>query len=297
MKRIDNQRTKNKLTVGKPRVEQETYWLDGEPISYSLAFKAVKNFNLRVGRDGGFSVSAPYATDRARVLRFIAEHEDFLRRALATQAKRGRDCDRPLTQQSFADGAQHTLLGVPVCLEICRTEDYPAGRKQAVLAVKLQQDGSERWVIQLMQGLSQADAERAVSRCVISEEINRLSAAVGKMLPVCAERVIRAARERGISKEISTDSRFSSAHFLRDPVTVRLRDMKSRWGSCHIQKGVVTLNQRLIFAAEDCLEYVLCHELCHFVYPNHGTEFHRLLDTTLPAARELRKKLNNDLSS
>lgn len=63
---------------------------------------------------------------------------------------------------------------------------------------------------------------------------------------------------------------------------VKLRDMKSRWGSCAYQKGVITLNQRLWNAPHPCLEYVALHELCHFVHPNHSPAFRRLLTDLMP---------------
>ena len=51
---------------------------------------------------------------------------------------------------------------------------------------------------------------------------------------------------------------------------LRIREMRTRWGSCLPQKGVVTLNRQLIFQPLCCVEYVALHELCHLVVPNHS---------------------------
>jgi len=61
---------------------------------------------------------------------------------------------------------------------------------------------------------------------------------------------------------------------------LRLRKMPKRWGSC--TRRSVYLNPELVRAPKACIEYVIAHELCHLVYPNHGREFYRLLRTTMP---------------
>lgn len=66
------------------------------------------------------------------------------------------------------------------------------------------------------------------------------------------------------------------------PVTLKLRTMKSRWGSCAWATGTVTLNRRLYFAPPECLEYVALHELCHLVVHDHSPRFHALLASFLP---------------
>ncbi|HEZ7985933.1 MAG TPA: SprT family zinc-dependent metalloprotease [Ruminococcus sp.] len=71
---------------------------------------------------------------------------------------------------------------------------------------------------------------------------------------------------------------------------LKLRNMTSRWGSCHPYKAVITLNKCLIEAPRNCIEYVVCHEFCHFIHPNHSKQFYSLLQIMLPDWRE-RKEL------
>lgn len=72
---------------------------------------------------------------------------------------------------------------------------------------------------------------------------------------------------------------------------LKLRNMTSRWGSCLPNKGIITLNKRLIEAPKNCIEYVVYHEFCHFVHPNHSKQFYSLLQIMLPDWRESRKLL------
>ena len=59
--------------------------------------------------------------------------------------------------------------------------------------------------------------------------------------------------------------------------TLRLRKMKSRWGSCIPSKSVITLNTVLIGAPVDCQIAVAVHELCHMLYPDHSKAFYTSL--------------------
>ena len=49
-----------------------------------------------------------------------------------------------------------------------------------------------------------------------------------------------------------------------------------------LKSGTLTLNRDLIKAPKECIEYVIFHELCHLEHHNHGPEFYRLLERSLP---------------
>ena len=76
---------------------------------------------------------------------------------------------------------------------------------------------------------------------------------------------------------------------LKKP-NLKLRKMNKRWGSLST-KGRLTLNANLIRAPKECIEYVVAHELCHLVHFNHGKEFHKLLERTMPDWMKRKRKL------
>ena len=69
------------------------------------------------------------------------------------------------------------------------------------------------------------------------------------------------------------------------------RKMKSRWGSCTAGKGKITLNTMLIEKPPVCIEYVVAHELAHFVAQDHSARFYEVLDRVMPLHREARGML------
>lgn len=74
---------------------------------------------------------------------------------------------------------------------------------------------------------------------------------------------------------------------------LKYRKMKSRWGSCTMPTGIITLNKNLVKAPIECIDYVMVHELVHLVYQNHSKDFYDLLEELLPNWKEYRDRLNN----
>lgn len=69
------------------------------------------------------------------------------------------------------------------------------------------------------------------------------------------------------------------------PNSVRMKDTKTRWGSCSYVNNL-NFNYRLIMAREDVLEYVVLHEMCHIIYKNHSVEFYTLIESMMKDYRE-----------
>lgn len=53
---------------------------------------------------------------------------------------------------------------------------------------------------------------------------------------------------------------------------IKVKKMKGRWGSCDNKKNI-TLNLYLAQMPEEIWSYVLCHELAHTKYMDHGKKF------------------------
>lgn len=54
---------------------------------------------------------------------------------------------------------------------------------------------------------------------------------------------------------------------------LRFRRMRGAWGNCRRERGVITLNLRLVYAPPSAIEYVVLHELVHMLHPDHSPRF------------------------
>ena len=80
---------------------------------------------------------------------------------------------------------------------------------------------------------------------------------------------------------------------LRRPPLV-IRWMSKRWGS-FTPGGRVVLNVDLVRASPRLIDYVICHELAHAFYPNHGDGWRSLLETVMPDWAERKAQLEQAL--
>lgn len=78
----------------------------------------------------------------------------------------------------------------------------------------------------------------------------------------------------------------------KDSINVRIRKMKTRWGSCNKTKKYINLNLNLIKKPKICIEYVVFHELAHLIYPNHSKDFYNYLSLYMSDWKEREKILN-----
>ncbi|PAF50419.1 hypothetical protein BKH43_04825 [Helicobacter sp. 13S00401-1] len=54
---------------------------------------------------------------------------------------------------------------------------------------------------------------------------------------------------------------------------LKVREMKTRWGSCNHSKAYINLNLSLVKYPLCAIEYVVFHELAHLIHPNHSPKF------------------------
>ena len=74
---------------------------------------------------------------------------------------------------------------------------------------------------------------------------------------------------------------------------LKIRTMKTRWGVCNIRDNSVTLNTRLIEYDIEKLDYVIIHELSHFIHFNHSKAFWNQVEKYTPGYKKIRKELKD----
>jgi len=71
-----------------------------------------------------------------------------------------------------------------------------------------------------------------------------------------------------------------------------IQKMKTKWGGSNPTLRHIRLNLELVKKTPECLDYVVLHEMLHFLVPNHSERFAALLDQHMPQWRSVRQSLN-----
>lgn len=85
---------------------------------------------------------------------------------------------------------------------------------------------------------------------------------------------------------------FRTEGLTRPPLIIR--PMVKRWGS-FTAKGNLVLNIDLIRAPVSCLDYVIHHEICHVLEPDHGPGWKRLMSRGMPDWQDRKRQLERAL--
>ena len=73
---------------------------------------------------------------------------------------------------------------------------------------------------------------------------------------------------------------------------LKIRNMKTRWGVCNKRDDSVTLNSKLIKYDIKEIDYVVIHELSHFVHFDHSKDFWKTVSYYMPDYKKAVKVLN-----
>ncbi len=83
-------------------------------------------------------------------------------------------------------------------------------------------------------------------------------------------------------------------HGINQPA-LQVRKMKTLWGSCSRKHCKINLNYYLYKASPPCIEYVVLHELTHFIYPKHNKDFYEFLTIHMPDWKERKRILDYEI--
>jgi len=74
---------------------------------------------------------------------------------------------------------------------------------------------------------------------------------------------------------------------------LKIRNMKTRWGVCNKKDKTITLNSNLMKYSVDKLDYVIIHELSHFIHFDHSSNFWDLVSKYQKDYKKMRKQLRD----
>ena len=237
-----------------PEIESRQLVYGDEQISYQVhrSPRRHKTISIRVQPDGSVRVAAPGMAHDRDIESVVAARARWIWR----HVRQARNAGHDLTPCKYIDGEQHLYLGRRLRLKIVNNKkiDRSVKIQHGRLLVTAHRDDPDD-VRELLLEWYRSRARQVFPRRLM---------AIATALP------------------------WKQLTGIPD---VRLRFMKKRWGSCS-SSGVITLNPHLVKAAGDCVDYVICHELCHLREFNHSPRFYRLLDQGLPEWRATKSRLD-----
>lgn len=82
--------------------------------------------------------------------------------------------------------------------------------------------------------------------------------------------------------------------FDLDMPHIDIKKYKSRWGSCYYKEQRISFHLGLIHLDKELIDYVIVHELCHFIYHDHSALFYQEIAKRLPNYQQLQRRLKEN---
>lgn len=232
--------------------QQRTVFYEGSEISYQLEQKPVKNLNLRIHKDCKVYVSANPEVPVNKVDEFVVSKGQYI---CSAQKKFGEMALYSPKPKQYVSGETFYILGKDVRLKVEQASHNTISSDGVYLnlCIKDPQDFEKK--------------KRMVSHFLDCQCDTTFGEVMSEIYPVF--------QKYGVAAPV-----------------LRLRNMETRWGSCLPRKGIITLNKRLLEAPRHCIEYVVMHEFCHFIHPDHSKHFYAFLTMLMPDWKERKRILD-----
>jgi predicted metal-dependent hydrolase len=204
-------------------------------ISYRLKKSSFRrSMAISINENAAVTVSTPIALNQERMINFIHEKAEWIL-AKVNEIK----ITRTTTSKNFLTGGAFLFLG----------EKYPLQlTERGVERSKIEFDG-EKWRVYLPAGLDEQEKERLVRKRL--EDWYKKQAR-----EILGGRLFQQTKIVGVAPKI-----------------IDIRTQKRVWGNCNFQQERIHLNWQLILAPLEVIDYVIVHELCHLIEPNHSHRF------------------------
>ena len=229
---------------------------EGREICYQLERKNVKNLNLRVRKDGSVFVSANDRVPCEEIDLFIQSKASYILKVIDHFREMAQYKPQP---KQYVSGETFYIQGRGLRLQVSQA------KKDAISS-----DGV--YIFLEVKDINDVEKKRRIVTRFLDQECKTVfSEVIEDLYPLV--------KKYGIEKP-----------------TLRIRDMETRWGSCLTKKRVITLNKRLLESPRNCIEYVVMHELCHLIHPNHSKQFYSFLTMLMPDWKERKVYLDNNVA-
>ncbi|MCI5740792.1 MAG: M48 family metallopeptidase [Lachnospiraceae bacterium] len=232
--------------------EQRVVHCEDGDIPYLLTRKPVKNVNLRIKPEGEVLVSANNSVPTDFIDAFIEKKQRYIFSVLSRYEEKKKLFQA--VPKRYVSGESYDLLGKSLRLKVEANKEENVYTDGVYIFLKVKdKDDFRHKEIMMSKWLKQYQT-------TVFEEL--------------------------LQKKYLLFEKYGVTY-----PTLKIRNMTSRWGSCQPKKGIITLNSKLIEAPRNCIEYVILHELVHFIHPNHSRQFWDFVAMMMPDWKERKEEL------
>lgn len=236
-----------------------TILLQDQPINYSIVRAKRKTVKIKILPTCNLEITAPFHFPEADIITVLQQKSRWILRKIDDLKKLAAN----LATKELVDGATLLLLGLPKTLVIRRTQN---------LSQPLIELGDTFLAVQLPQVVPYVN-QAAWIKSSIKKWYVEYSA-----------------------QHLSKRTAFWSNKIGSIPKRITIRDQKTRWGSCSTL-GNINYNWRIIMAPLEVIDYLVIHELCHLLVPNHSKQFWNTVAAYSPNYKAQRKWLKSHAST
>lgn len=236
--------------------EKRSVITDYGEIKYTLYYKDVKNLNIKFKIDKGILVTIPKKLNYIKAEDFIKEKAKII----VSWIEKYKENEVKIEERKFQNGEKFLLLGNYYILQVNKVKK--AKDNKVII------NGNN--IILNTLYLDDTNYKRKILEKYYSELTNRILSQEYQIL------------KNKYSSKIPNTTYYS----------LKIRHMKSRWGSNNLSNRTITLTSTLIFAPIEDIDYVIAHELCHCVVRNHSSVFYSYQSMVYPNWKERKDHLN-----
>lgn len=279
--------------------QEYIFFYQGQEIPYTVVFDKFKTIRLRM--KDMLEIKMPFRTPLAYAEKSIAKHIDWIlaqREQRTNPSTENKNCLPPITQELFIFGRTFAV----------RSQTNACTRKEKLFfSAQNTYFNAEQLFLHALPILQNSHAHISLTndeifvQCKNEQDCkNKLTAwrkkTAQEFLTYYYHSLWQIFQEK--------TAHFLLQHTIKTPYhhacpALTFRSCKRCFGSCKIsrqEKGgsetCIMLSFHLMGLPLEYIEFVILHEFCHLIYPNHSPHFYALFDLVLPRHHILKASIN-----
>lgn len=261
---------------------QHEYQYGNRKIIYTLFKKNVKGITIKVKPSEEVIITAPIKITREHLKSLLEKRADWISSKLSFYEELNSNKSRKI----YAHGFSHRYLGRNYRLKVFKDSNKEFVRfYRGYIEIYLKNETTLYYKEDI--GTKESKTKGIISNLEYKEKV--LEEKIEKLLNIWH---LERSKEKFIELYSKVIPKFKGYN-IENP-KIKIRKMKSRWGSYTPSSNTILLNSELIKTSLACIEYVIIHEIVHILHLDHSKRFYSTLATILPDWEERKKLLEKE---